>query len=243
MLQTEFIMGMPITIQADAAPEIMATVFSRFRQIDERYSPFRESSEVRKLQQQPELKPSRELASILSNCAKYEQLTDGYFSARFAGQIDPTGYVKGWAIRQAADILDANQIDHYMINAGGDILATSRTSDWRVGIQDPANRAEIITTIAGQRFAITTSGTYERGLHIINPLTHQPADELLSVSVVGPDIIEADVFATTLFAMGLQRGLSFIERQPAYAALFVTKTGQVSASNNLDLGAKKQTVR
>lgn len=239
--RTEFIMSMPITVTASAPADVVSAVFDRFRQIEERYSPFRESSEVRQFQRQPQLAPNQELADILSACGKYEQLTGGYFSARFGGQIDPTGYVKGWAIRQAANILEAHKIERYLINAGGDIWASSQSSAWRIGIQDPTDRTKLLTTLAGQRLAIATSGTYERGPHIINPLTGQPATGLLSVSVVGPDIIEADVFATAVFAMGWRRGLKFIEQHPAYAALFVTQTGRVETSSNLVLDAKKQT--
>lgn len=233
MRQTKFIMGMPIVVDAAAPAKLLAEVFGRFKQIDRQYSPFLKSSEVCRLQQHPELKPSQELAGILADCANYEKLTDGYFSVNFGSQTDPTGYVKGWAICQAAAILTANGIERYMINAGGDILATSQTMDWRIGLQHPRNRSDIMTVIAGQRLAVATSGTYERGRHIINPLTGRTAESLLSVSVIGSDIIQADVLATALFAMGLRRGLKFINQQPDYAAILVSKTGRVYFSDQL----------
>lgn len=231
--QTELIMGMPVTIEAAASAAVLAAVFDLFRQIDQRYGPYLASSQVRQLQQHPELSPAPELAAILADCKRYQKLTGGYFSANFAGRVDPTGYVKGWAIDQAAQLFKSHGVEHFMINAGGDILATSQTSDWRLGIQHPLQRNEIIANLNGRHLAVATSGNYERGRHIINPLTGRPADSLLSVSVIGPDIIKADVLATALFAMGWRRGQKFIDQQTDYVALFVTKTGQLRPSTRL----------
>jgi thiamine biosynthesis lipoprotein len=65
--------------------------------------------------------------------------------------------------------------------------------------------------------AVATSGTYEKGTHIYDPHTGAPATELLSMTIVGPSIVEADVYATAAFAMGLA-GLDFIERRAGYEA-------------------------
>jgi thiamine biosynthesis lipoprotein len=69
--------------------------------------------------------------------------------------------------------------------------------------------------------AVATSGSYERGTHIINPKTKKPATELLSVTVTGPDIIWADVLATAIFAMGKNKGTEFIKSQPNYEVLII----------------------
>ena len=69
--------------------------------------------------------------------------------------------------------------------------------------------------------AVATSGNYERGQHIINPKTGQPANELLSVTVAGPDIITADVLATAIFAAN-KKARSFTKNYPDYKILIVT---------------------
>jgi thiamine biosynthesis lipoprotein len=60
---------------------------------------------------------------------------------------------------------------------------------------------------------VATSGTYERGSHIYDPHVGRPVGDLLSMTVIGPDIVEADVLATAAFAMG-RRGLELIESMP-----------------------------
>jgi len=58
---------------------------------------------------------------------------------------------------------------------------------------------------------VATSGTYVRGQHIYNPLDEdQLITDVLSLTVIGPDIYEADRFATAAFAMG-RNGINFIE--------------------------------
>jgi thiamine biosynthesis lipoprotein len=69
--------------------------------------------------------------------------------------------------------------------------------------------------------AIATSATYERGAHIIDPRIGEPTTELASATVVGPDLTVADVYATTLFVMGLD-GLKWIEERNGYSAYVVT---------------------
>ena len=69
--------------------------------------------------------------------------------------------------------------------------------------------------------AIATSATYERGAHIVDPRTGERTTELASVTIVGPDLGVADVYATTVFVLGLD-GLEWIERQPHYEAYIIT---------------------
>jgi thiamine biosynthesis lipoprotein len=73
--------------------------------------------------------------------------------------------------------------------------------------------------------SIATSATYERGAHIIDPSTRQPATTLASATVVGPDLGVADAFATAVFVMGLP-GLDWIEEQSGYDAYLITHEGR-----------------
>ena len=118
----------------------------------------------------------------------------------------------------------------FCLSIGGDILARSDgAKQWRIGIQDPRNPQKILNKLSIYSGAVATSGSYERGRHIINPKTGLPATELLSVTVTGPDIIKADVLATAVFAMGRQKGERFMKQQEGYQALIVA--GEVVGAN------------
>lgn len=119
--------------------------------------------------------------------------------------IDPSGLVKGWAVGKVSQQLDAAGVKDYSIDAGGDIAVRGKNPDgldWKIGIRLPSNARLIAKELQLRDMALATSGNYERGKHIYNPHTKQKSDDLASVTVVGPDICTADVWATALFAMG-----------------------------------------
>ena len=84
---------------------------------------------------------------------------------------------------------------------------------WRVGIRNPWTQTETVKAVAVKHNeGIATSGTYIRGFHIYNPREERrPVKEIASLTVIGPNIYEADRFATAAFAMGI-KGIEFIER-------------------------------
>jgi thiamine biosynthesis lipoprotein len=229
MRQVENIMGMAITLDIPRCESkvVFEKVFDRLRDIDRRFSPYKNNSELSKYQR-GELKDenlSKEFKEVLKASKEAGKSTDGYFSVYFSGKFDPTGYVKSWAILEASKIIEYNKFRTYCIGAGGDVLARSSSNKiWKIGIQDPKNKAAAIGAISSKNFAIATSGSYERGKHIINPKTGEPADELVSVTVVGQEIIQADVFATAIFAEGLS-GLILAEELEGYNAFAVDKSG------------------
>jgi thiamine biosynthesis lipoprotein len=146
---------------------------------------------------------------------------------------DPTGYVKGWAIAEAGKIIEKNGRRTYCISAGGDVLARSMSDKiWNVGIQDPHHKHKIIGKISDRNFAVATSGNYERGAHVINPKTGEAAQELLSVTVTGPDIIRADVLATAIFAGG-KSGLILAEEINDYETLVIDNSEGFSVSSGM----------
>jgi thiamine biosynthesis lipoprotein len=72
--------------------------------------------------------------------------------------------------------------------------------------------------------AVATSGSYERGEHIVVPRTGQVPVGLLSVTVVGPRLAFTDAYATAIYVMGLD-GLDWLAAQPDladYAAYAIT---------------------
>lgn len=114
--------------------------------------------------------------------------------------LDVNALAKGWIIEEAAVELRLNGATDFFINAGGDVLAqrSPQASPWRVGIQHPTRRDAAVAVFELASGAVATSGSYERGRHI---RTESP-NALLSVTVVGPDLAEADALSTAVYAAG-----------------------------------------
>jgi thiamine biosynthesis lipoprotein len=200
-------MGMPITVDIPLCEneDIFEEIFNRFRAIDSKFSPYKNTSELSKYQHSEisDTELSFEFKKVMDACKKFEQETDGFFTAFFLHKYDPTGYVKGYAIAEAGRVIEQKGYSTFCVGAGGDILARSDSDKvWHIGIQDPKEKQKLAKVIEAKNLAVATSGNYERGKHIFNPKTGKPADKFLSVTVTGPDIVTADVLATAIFASG-----------------------------------------
>jgi len=124
---------------------------------------------------------------VLDRCAELWQETGGYFDINAGGTLDPSGYVKGWAVQRACDRLRAEGAANHCLNAGGDIFVSGSPGprkNWRVGIRHPWEPLAVAWVLEVTDTAVATSGTYERGLHVIDPYTGKPASALRSVTVV-----------------------------------------------------------
>ena len=199
--------------------------------VDRTFSTYREDSAVRRLDRGEislaDCPP--EVAFVLASCEAVAAASDGYFSVRAAGALDPSGYVKGWAIERAAQLLtDAGSTSH-CVNGGGDVQCAGqcpRTEGlWRIGISDPLRRGKLVSVVSGTDFAVATSGVAERGAHIIDPCTGLPPSGLLSVTITGPSLALADAYATAAFAMGDARAREWTEGLDGYAAFGITAHG------------------
>lgn len=216
---------MPISIDIPGctSPAPFKKVFTFLLQVDARFSPYKVSSEVSRYAQgliaPAQLSP--DLAHVIAECTRYEKLTNGYFSPYYNSTFDPSGYVKAWALEQTRLLLISLGFTTFLINAGGDMVAWGKTKQWKLGIQSPFDAQKLHTTITLTQQAIATSGAYVRGAHILDPHTQQAPNDLASVTVYGPDIIQADVLATTCIAMGFERAQQFMKTHPTYTALFI----------------------
>lgn len=239
MRRVENIMGIPISIDIPHCTDnrLFELVFTRLRQIDDKFSTYKPDSRLNRFLR-GSVSLDKEMRLIQKACEAYEHKTNGYFSAYYKGTFDPTGYVKGWAIQEVGNILKEKGVTTFLINAAGDIMAASSgEKTWNVSLQDPFSRLKTLGTITLKNGAIATSGTYERGQHIVNPHTKKPAATLVSASVYGKEIITADVFATACIAMGTKKAIHFINHQHGYGAFFVDNRGATFAV------AKTQTAR
>lgn len=222
-------MGMPITVDIPdcANDQIFNKIYTELERIDSSYSNYKPNSEISRFNRGEiaEASLSKELKQILSACRQAEEATNGYFSAWAKGSLDANGYIKGWAISRAGELIAGQGYKTFCIAAGGDILARG-SKVWRVGIQNPFDRQKIIEVVELENQSIATSGNYERGAHIINPKTKKPASHWASVSIIGPDIIEADVMATACFAMG-EKAEGFVKNKDQLLMIAVNQNKEV----------------
>ncbi|TJW42174.1 MAG: FAD:protein FMN transferase, partial [Mesorhizobium sp.] len=133
MRETRILMGMPITVDVcDASGgAIVGIVFDYFEQVDRRFSTYRTDSEIAAINRGdiPVREWSAEMLEVLALAKQTKDETQGYFDIRKAdGSLDPSGIVKGWAIRNAAGIVLGAGISDFFIEAGGDIQASGKNA-------------------------------------------------------------------------------------------------------------------
>ena len=104
---------------------------------------------------------------------------------------------------------------------------------WKVGVAHPFAPDAVALVLQGDDLAVATSGTTERGHHITDPRTGVAADELLTVTVAGPELARADAYATAAFAMGLE-GLRWVDALPGYCAAGITHDARLVTTRGLD---------
>jgi thiamine biosynthesis lipoprotein len=223
--RVEHIMGMPIgiDIRDSVVPDgALDAAFAVVRRADALFSTYRDDSEISRVNA-GELSVeqcSADVQEVLAECERLRRRTGGYFDARAAGPLDPSGLVKGWAVERAHETLARAGVRHGCINAAGDVRVWGGHPDgrpWRVGIRDPLHADQICGVVAVHDGAVATSGSYERGDHIFDPHTGKPARGVLSVTVTGPDLATADAYATALFAAGSAEA-DWFTGEPGYAA-------------------------
>ncbi len=238
--RVEQVMGTAISLHlADELPperleRLADDAFAWLREVDARFSTYRDDSEVNRLDR-GELtadSASPDLRAVLDACADLWRDTDGYFDAYATGRLDPSGYVKGWSVEVASARLAAAGSVHHCLNAGGDVRTRGRPGpgeDWRIGIRHPWEAEKLAWVVAGTDLAVATSGTYERGHHVIDPHRGVPATALRAVTVTGPDLGIADAYATAALAMGLP-GLSWLATLRGYESAAVTEDARAFRS-------------
>ncbi|MFI6336623.1 FAD:protein FMN transferase [Streptomyces sp. NPDC050535] len=229
--------GEPAAVQSALREAVV-----QLRRVDEVFSTYREHSQISRLADGEltvdECDP--EVAEVLGLCAEAERLSDGWFSTRYEGRLDPTGLVKGWSTERAARLLAAAGASGVSVNGGGDVQlygVPGPHRPWRVGVADPlrpGSLAAVVSAAGADELAVATSGTAERGTHIVDPRTGKSAvTDLVAVTVVGPSLTWADAWATAAFAMGSRQALDWLESLPDVEALLITAGNEVRCTGGL----------
>lgn len=235
-------MGMPVTVEvadASATKEIFDTVFSYFEYVDGKFSTYKDDSEISLINKREMTleQSSEDMRTVFALAEQTRQETNGYFDIARNDTYDPSGIVKGWAIYNAAEILRQKGFENFYVDAGGDVQAVgknSRGQNWQVGIRNPFNLDEIVKVLSVSNCGVATSGTYIRGQHIYNPKNDdQVITDVVSLTVIGPNVYEADRFATAAFAMG-REGILFIENLDGFEEYMIDQDRQATFTSGFE---------
>jgi thiamine biosynthesis lipoprotein len=215
LVHVEHVMGTVVSFDVRFAEEsrrapmraAVADAVKWLHRVDAVFSTYRHDSQVSRLGR-GELRLADcdgDVGEVLELCAQVSRESDGYFSSMYGGKLDPTGLVKGWAVQRASEQLSSAGSTNHLVNGGGDIQAVGGRAPgvpWQIGIAHPLTRGAFASVVWLSDGAVATSGMAERGAHVIDPFTGQPAIALASVTVVGRDLIRTDAYATAAIAMG-----------------------------------------
>lgn len=228
-------MGTPIIVEIhddESRPELFEEVFDYFRYVDQKFSTYKDDSEITAINKK-EIKEnnfSDDMKLVFKLSEETKKITNGYFDILTPnGSYDPFGLVKGWSIFNASHILKNKGIKNFYVEAGGDIQVSGKNNKnekWCIGIQNPFNKKrEVVKKVYLEDNGIATSGNYVRGQHIYNPKNKiDKLDEIVSFTVIGPNIFEADRLATAVYAMG-KEGIFFIENLNDFEGYMIDKNG------------------
>lgn len=234
---TRAVMGTQVSLhlrgpRVDSDPAVepaVAALFGDLRTADELFSTYRPGSQVSAIRrgELPRDQWHPWVTEVVALCEEARERTDGYFDPwRLPGGFDPSGLVKGWVTENAAShVARLPGFDHYL-NAGGDITARVRTTHapaWRVGVEDPTDRTTFLAILELRTGGLATSGSAARGPHIVDPHTGLHPSGLLAVTVSGPALLWADVFATAAFARGGDVGRWVAARAPGYEVVALAR--------------------
>ncbi|MSV87263.1 MAG: hypothetical protein F2865_05255 [Actinobacteria bacterium] len=208
--------------------------------VDEVFSTYKEDSIVTRLRKNHIgiESCSEEVLDVWERCAVARYLTDGAFDPwAVEGGFDPSGLVKGWAADKCAQILQRNGAQYIQVNAAGDLslrggfAGDGAVKPWSIGVVNPENRKEHVQVFDITDGAIATSGSYERGAHIVDPHTGLIAIGAKSATVVGPDGGLADALATALMVEGRDGAIWFSQPELSlYSAWVIDRHGEIAWS-------------
>ena len=240
------VIGMPVSLALrgrhtrDAqARQAWASVLRWLEYVDVTFSTYRPDSAVSRIDR-GELAVSdapADVRQVLDLAERAHRATAGWFSVWLPGdgarrRLDPSGLVKGWAVdRAAAYLAELDDTDH-CLSAGGDLVCTTGVHDaapWRVGVEDPADPSRTVAVVPMLAGGCATSGDLHRGPHVVDPWTGVPARPGGSVTVVGPSLTWADVWATAGYARG-DAALGWLAELCPLTAVVVDPAGGVSTT-------------
>ena len=206
------VMGTGVTFQVHgaapaAARAAIADALAWLRWVDLTFSTYRPDSQISRLDAGTLAAEEccEEVREVLGLCLSALEASGGYFDAHADGRLDPSGMVKGWAVESASALLADAGLSNHLVECGGDIRMRGRpvpAAAWKVGIAHPLRAGGLCAVLELTDGAVATSGTYQRGLHVIDPHTGRAPRDVVSVTIIGASLTDVDARATAALAMG-----------------------------------------
>jgi thiamine biosynthesis lipoprotein len=240
--QVEQLMGMPISLALrgrhatdDRGRDAWTAALSLLREADRVFSTYRPDSWVSRLGRGEvevgDCPP--EVADVLALGERARRESAGAFDVRRtdasgATVLDPSGVVKGWALVRAAAMFEPLPETDVCLSAGGDLVcrtASPGSPGWRIGIEDPADPTRLVAVVPVRNGAVATSGATHRGPHVAHGATGAVPTTVASVTVLAPTLTEADIDATSAFALD-RDALSWLRTRPGRRGLVVWADGR-----------------
>ena len=170
-------------------------------------------------------------------------------------QIDFNAIAQGYTVDVLADFLKAKGVENYMVEVGGEVRAEGRNERgeiWRIGIDKPIVDAAVgrplQAVVSLNNKSLATSGSYRKFVerdghkfsHAIDPHTGYPiTHNLLSISVLAPDCMSADAYATAFLVMGLEKAIPLAKvKGIELYGISVEKDGTLSVYQSAGFGAE-----
>lgn len=193
-------------------------------------------------------RPSQSQLQAASGLINYRNLvmndqTRSIEFSRTGVRIDLGGIAKGYAVDRCIQLLQKRDIRHALVTAGGDsrMIGDRWGRPWTIGVRDPRSEDQVVALIPLEDVAVSTSGDYERYFeedgvryhHIIDPKSGDSARELRSVTIIGPDATTTDALSTSVFVLGLERGMKLVNQLPDIDAILVDNKGRLHYSQGL----------
>ncbi|WP_353647448.1 FAD:protein FMN transferase [Nakamurella sp. A5-74] len=206
----------------------MRTLLERVDRVFSTYRPVSDVIRVRAGTPVEDVDP--DVALVLQLAATAHRITGGLFDVREGAELDPSGVVKGWATGAAFADSGLGAFPGYL-NAGGDLAVNG--GPWRIGIEHPADPTGLLTVLAVTGGAVATSGSAHRGSHLWDPRTGQPVMNPWQATVVGPELVWADILATAAAVAGPET-LDVTSWPADYEVLLCSSTGEVRTSRGFE---------
>ena len=161
--------------------------------------------------------------------------------------LDFNAIAKGYCVDVIGEFLESKDIKDYLIEIGGELrirgINLEKQSTWRVGLDEPRfdGQQSVYIALSLKDEAMATSGTYRkfkidddgnRYTHIIDTKTGYPSKtNILSVSVIAPDCMTADGYATAFQAMGIEAVTEFLYKHPELKVYFIYEDNNQELKN------------
>lgn len=175
------------------------------------------------------------------------KLNQGNLVKAFKGQmIDVNAIAKGWGVDQLFNFMTENGFTRFMVEVGGEVRTMGKNNKgkpWRIGIDTPVDGSlpgeQILAITSLENQAMATSGNYRNfyefeGIkysHIVDPRTGAALQSnIASVTVTGPNCMDADALATALNVMTVEEGKILVESLDGFEAYWIINENEALKS-------------